>query len=150
MNGDLRASAASASNKGTKIPKPNRPRLERKAAIHLRQNEIVNQAVFENFMSIANPLKQWTELVAEKNAMMAFNSDECEKKEDLRDHTEFLRLIQNKQMRCMREEKDDGAGLENGSDNDDDSDKSEYPYVSTSLSSHIKNTAQVQSEIILQ
>ena len=123
----------------------NRPRLGRKAAIRLRQNEVVNQAAIENSTSISKSLKQRTELLAEKNAMIAFNRDECETEEDLRDRAEFLRMIQKKYMRPMIEKEqddkaraaptsriaeatvveDEGAGGENGSENADDSDKSE-------------------------
>ena len=77
--------------------------------------------------------------------MMAFNRDECETKDDLHARAEFLRMIRKKQMRRMTEEEqednacaaltpriaeatvveDEGAGGENGSENADDSDKSE-------------------------
>lgn len=100
----LQAAVVETNNNKTteKIISRSRP-IGKKAAIRIRAEDAMKEASVKNAGSIAASLKRRTELMEEKNAMLAFSREDCETEEDLKERSEFLRMIRKRHMRRMRE-----------------------------------------------
>ena len=67
----------------------------------LKDQQLAEQGI-KNAQRIAESMQQRTELIAERNALMAFSESECVNEEDKKDKDEFMRLMRKSHLARLR------------------------------------------------